>query len=1176
MKDMCSPNKMLKSPTFAILLFAFCQVSAQTYTDIIREVTISESQKDCGQVDTCNTTMCESNVTICGPKCQSGRFNFPILRVISPSSSDFKDCVKSNPIKHPPNISTDKTLELLPSMNCSQKIDVNSTVTVSFWIQGNCTNCTLFVLSGDMNMTYRISLEQTNLMVRGMSYSGFSSSEWNFMAFRVMRDRSDIFVGRNFVRTISTTVKSVNVEPYVQGNDELTLSDISIYEDYLTDKEIESLRNMSRLGEECRCPSSHPNRSSADNCTDNSTEVKRLDGDGFYTINDIVHDGNRSLQWMSNNTMSVEFIIRLYDIYQIQKVSVTKNEGQIKWEISEDEKEWENLGECTVSSNTCMPSNTPVGGAIRVTLNSTTPVQFIISEISVTGKCACNGKEDNCSRQFNYQMYTCNCQSATNTTGKNCEKCISSFSKKDGTCECHDGYYNASNNECRQCNSQGSLLTPSTIDVCTCKLGVTGKTCDTCLETSDESNNCSGGIPKPCNCSIKVPEMEPKYGPMSGSTAVTITGLDINYIPDVSIGGQKQNITINNSSRLVFNTMPSNGSSEDLILSYYNTTWEPNGFYQIHVDDFEFKPDPELVGESDKRAAIGCKIKFGGKNLQSVYKPTITFGSANSESQVCESTDGETITCTIPSNIGGKEFNASLDLDCPNCGHNFRLVVISEPTVLNNEAFDFTSPFTKTIEITGRDFKLCDKDMVMVTLGVNGTECVITDITDASLTCTPPTSPPNSEQKQYILKLKMGDMKEVDVGKLNYKDLVDSVYFIYIMVGVAGFIVLVLIIIATVCFWRRNGNSRDSQYNPNAEISMDPVISRPNEYIGIDKPSAITQQTSLEDMKRKFLRRLEHGNRNDIADSLKSADEFTLGKICTAKGDKARRLDGILVRDRKKLTIKSLKHPLPDNGALPAWVSVALKECIRFRTLKDTNILNIYGIALEKHKFHILYPYMHNRTLKDHVSDTEKEFSIKQLLEYAVHVVDGMCFLSDRSIYHRDLAARNVMVDHSDTAKIADASFSYDFYPTEYMHDTLKNRYLPVRWMAPESLSNGFYDSKSDVWSFGVLLWELLTRGCFPFVDTADSQIEECIKEGYRLGQPAIISNKMYDILNRYWEEDSDYRPTFEEISKDIGGILSNDKPEQEDVYVNITKKPIRQSIYMNSASMRSRGSSRK
>ncbi|KAK6185769.1 hypothetical protein SNE40_007926 [Patella caerulea] len=1026
-------------------------------------------------------------------------------------------------------------------------------------------------------MMYRISLEQTNLIIDGISYSAISSTDWNFVAFRVMPSRTDIFVGGNFASPISRTVNSINIEPYVAVNDKLILSDISIYEDYLTDKEIKSLRAMQPLVKECRCPSSHPNRSTADNCTNGFTEINRYDDDDFYSINDIVH-GNQSLQWMSTNTTSVEFIIKLYDIYQIQKVNVTKNEGDIKWEISEDETEWKNLKECTGSANTCMPSNTSVGGAIRVTLSSSTPVQFIIYEISVAGKCACNGKEDGCSRQFNYQTYMCNCQLDTNTTGKNCERCLSSFTEQDGICVCRNGYYNASNNECRLCNRQGSLLTASTTDVCPCKLGVTGKTCDTCLETSDESNSCSGSIPKPCNCSIKVPEITPKYGPMSGSTAVTITGRDINYVPDVLIGIQKQTIAISNSSYLVFNTMQSNVSSQELIVSWNDTTWEPSGFYQIHVDDFEFKPDPnlELVEDSIKKAALGCKIKFGGTNLQSVYKPTLTFDSANSDSQVCESTDDETITCTIPGNIGGKKLNTSLDLDCPNCGRNFRIEVISEPTVSKNKETDFTSPFTKTIEITGEDFKLCDQDMVKVTLDVNGTECVINDITDTSITCTPPSSPPNSEQKLYNLQLKMGDMTEVVAGRLNYKDLVDSVYFIYIMIGVAGFIALVLIIIVTVCFWRRKSNSNDSQYNPNADISMDPVITHPNEYvIGIDKPAALTQQTSFEDIRRDFLRRLEHGNRNDIADSLKSADEFTLGKICTAKGDKARRLDGILVRDRTKLTIKSLKYPLPENGALPAWVSAALRECIRFRALKDINILNIYGIGLEKHKFHILYPYMHNRTLKDHVSDTEKEFSIKQLLEYAVQVVDGMCFLSDKGIYHRDLAARNVMVDKSDTAKIADASFSYDFYPAEYMHDSSKNRYLPVRWMAPESLSNGFYDSKTDVWSFGVLLWELLTRGCFPFVDTADSQIEECIKEGYRLGQPAIISNEMYDILNRYWEEDSDYRPTFQEINKDIGGILTNDQHEQDDVYVNITKKPVRQSIYMNSASMKSRGSSR-
>ncbi|ESO96833.1 hypothetical protein LOTGIDRAFT_56170, partial [Lottia gigantea] len=195
--------------------------------------------------------------------------------------------------------------------------------------------------------------------------------------------------------------------------------------------------------------------------------------------------------------------------------------------------------------------------------------------------------------------------------------------------------------------------------------------------------------------------------------------------------------------------------------------------------------------------------------------------------------------------------------------------------------------------------------------------------------------------------------------------------------------------------------------------------------------------------------------------------------------------------------------------------------------LSHTNVLSIHGIGLEKCKFHILYPFMKNRTLKDFVSDENKEFSLKQLLGYGVQISEGMCFLYDHGIVHEDLATRNCMVSQDSLIKISDSAYSHDFFPTEYMLDLTKNRYLPIRWMAPESIKFGFYDIKSDVWSYGVLLWELLTRGCLPFIDTADSGIYDLLVEGFRLGKPEIISDEIYELINKCWEEESEFRPSF-------------------------------------------------
>ena len=95
----------------------------------------------------------------------------------------------------------------------------------------------------------------------------------------------------------------------------------------------------------------------------------------------------------------------------------------------------------------------------------------------------------------------------------------------------------------------------------------------------------------------------------------------------------------------------------------------------------------------------------------------------------------------------------------------------------------------------------------------------------------------------------------------------------------------------------------------------------------------------------------------------------------------------------------------------------------------------------------------------------------------------GMDYLSGQKFVHRDLAARNCMLDSDLTAKVADFGLSRDIYEREYYSSDNKKCKLPVKWMAPESLEKGTYNTKTDVWSYGVVVWELLTRGVTPYPD---------------------------------------------------------------------------------------------
>nr|KAG5698064.1 hypothetical protein BaRGS_016712 [Batillaria attramentaria] len=309
--------------------------------------------------------------------------------------------------------------------------------------------------------------------------------------------------------------------------------------------------------------------------------------------------------------------------------------------------------------------------------------------------------------------------------------------------------------------------------------------------------------------------------------------------------------------------------------------------------------------------------------------------------------------------------------------------------------------------------------------------------------------------------------------------------------------------------------------------------------------------------------------RDGVKASIISNNDLSLGRVCTARdkevirkhslaGNYARIIDGTFTtvtagqKTEKKVTIKTLKEPLPDQGLLPAWASAALRECLRLHRHSDDNVLSIMGLALDKQKFHMVYPYMQNRTLKDHIIDTNKEFSVRQLVEFGLQVAEGLNYLAGKDITHRDLAARNCMVDSRQEVKITDAAFSWDFYEKEYVYDSARERYMPLRWMAPESLQDGYYDMRSDVWSLGVLLWELLTRGCLPFHEVEDQSVKEYVLQGYVLGQPQNCSDTLYDLMRQCWDLENEHRPHVSSVVTTLSTELTGGAMDQEDIYVNL------------------------
>ncbi|CAH2095151.1 unnamed protein product [Euphydryas editha] len=220
---------------------------------------------------------------------------------------------------------------------------------------------------------------------------------------------------------------------------------------------------------------------------------------------------------------------------------------------------------------------------------------------------------------------------------------------------------------------------------------------------------------------------------------------------------------------------------------------------------------------------------------------------------------------------------------------------------------------------------------------------------------------------------------------------------------------------------------------------------------------------------------------------------------------------------------------------------------------KHVNIINLLGCCTQDGPLYVIVEYAPNGNLREFLrnhrpgnryeSPTEdlkekKTLTQKDLVSFSYQVARGMEYLASRRCIHRDLAARNVLVSDDCVLKIADFGLAKDVHSNDYYRKKTEGR-LPVRWMAPESLYHKVFTTQTDVWSFGVLLWEIMTLGGTPYPTVPGQYMYQHLSAGHRMEKPPCCSLEIYMLMRECWSFSPGDRPSFTELVEDLDKILT-------------------------------------